>query len=288
VVQKSDGTVVVAGYNGFGQLGNNTTTNILTLTAVPAWQNSDNTLVLQNVAGGFGYVDSSGVNNTNLFMWFKGSTTDLLKGAGANNWGSLATGNTTDSRVPVTITIPGTGRFQEFGAIGGGPASCFVLRDTGRLYGWGYNDQGTLGLGDFTVKTTVQFITDGVTEMPLLQIPHPTSYEYQSTLYIKKTDGYYYACGRTYEGQAGTGTYLVGNSAVLTRMRLPPGTNIKFWGRNTQNNTRWNVFMVDENNRWWACGWTAGYAITNQVWATNNQVPSPIRVNPYNLLFNQF
>jgi hypothetical protein len=72
-------------------------------------------------------------------------------------------------------------------------------------------------------------------------------------------------------------------------MLFPRGTNIKFWGRNIQNNTRFNVFMVDENNRWWACGWTNGSGISNQNWATNNnQIPSPIRVNPYNLLFNQF
>jgi alpha-tubulin suppressor-like RCC1 family protein len=283
VVQKADGAVVIAGYNGYGSLGNGTSTNILTLTAVPTWQNSDNTLILERVGGGFGYDDASSYNHTNLFMWFKSSTSDLIKGAGANDWGSLATGNNTNSNVPVTIAIPGTGRIQDFGITGGGPANGFVLRTTGNLYGWGYNGQGNLGIGtDVQAKAVVQ-ITTGVLEVPLLNEQACTGYEYYTTTYIRKADGYY-ACGRADRGQAGLG-FGPGVVNTFTKMRLPRGTVIKHWGRNIAQNADFNVFMVDDKNRWWACGSSRTYSISNQHWVgTSNNVYSPIRVYPYDIL----
>jgi alpha-tubulin suppressor-like RCC1 family protein len=283
VVQRADGSVALAGYNSYGNLGNGTSTNILTLTAVPAWHNGDNTLILERVEGGFGYEDASSFNFCNLFMWFKSPTSDLIKGAGANNWGSLATGNNTDSLVPVTIAIPGTGRIQDFGVIGGGPANCFVLRDNGTLYGWGYNGQGNLGVGTNIQVRTVTQITTGVLEVPLLHQQACGGYEYYTTTYIRKADGYY-ACGRGDRGQAGNGTGpdVISN---FTKMRLPRGTVIKHWGRNIAGNADFNVFMVDDKNRWWACGSSRNFSISNQRWVeSSNNVYGPIRVHPYDLL----
>jgi len=283
VVQKADGSVVIAGYNGFGGLGNGTTTNIQTLTAVPAWHNGDNTLILERVEGGYGYVDSSSYNYTNTFMWFKGATTDLIKAAGANNWGSLATGNYTDSNVPVTIAIPGLGRIQDFATPGGGPSTGFVLKDTGVLYGWGHNGQGILANGTTTSTNTVAQITTGVLEMPLAHEHTSSGYEYWATLYIRKADGYYGA-GRGNQGQIGSG-YGGDQVKTFTKMRLPRGTVIKHWGRNVTNDTLFNVFMVDDKNRWWACGNSGNYGISNQRWVeSNNAIFSPIRVYPYDII----
>jgi alpha-tubulin suppressor-like RCC1 family protein len=283
VVQRADGVVVVAGYNGYGSLGNATTTNILTLTAVPAWQNSDNTLILERVAGGYGYEDSSAYNHTNMFMWFKGATTDLIKGAGSNAWGTLATGNNTDSNVPVTITIPGLGRIDQFGITGGAPANGFVLKSTGTLYGWGYNGQGNLGIGTDVQARTVTQITTDVLEVPLLNEQACGGYEYYSTTYIRKADGYY-ACGRGNQGQRGDGAGLA-VATTFRKMRLPRGTVIKHWGRNVSGNALFNVFMVDDKNRWWACGQSANYAISNQRWVDSNNIAySPIRVQPFDIL----
>jgi hypothetical protein len=68
-------------------------------------------------------------------------------------------------------------------------------------------------------------------------------------------------------------------------MRLPRGTVIKHWGRNIAGNADFNVFMVDDKNRWWACGSSRNFSISNQRWVeSSNNVYGPIRVHPYDLL----
>jgi alpha-tubulin suppressor-like RCC1 family protein len=283
VVQRADGVVVLAGYNGYGNLGNGTATNILTLTAVPAWNNSDNTLVLERVEGGYGYADSSAYNHCNTIMWFKGTSTDLVKAAGANNWGSLATGNFNDSNVPVTITIPGVGRIKDISTPGAAPCAVFVLKDTGALYGWGYNGQGILANGTLNSTNTPGLITSDVLDMPFAHEYLTTSYEYFATFFIRKADGYY-ASGRGNKGQAGIG-YGPDTIRAFSKMRLPRGTVINFWGRNMSDSYVVNTFMVDDKNRWWACGDSLNYAVSNQRWVdSNNNIYGPIRVQPFEIL----
>jgi hypothetical protein len=216
-------------------------------------------------------------------MWFKGATTDLIKAAGANNWGTLASGNQTDSNVPVTIAIPGTGRIKEISTPGGAPCTCFVLRENGTLYGWGYNGQGVLANGTLNSTTSVAQITTGVLEMPFAHEYLTATYEYYVTFYIRKADGYY-SSGRGNNGQAGVGDGTDQNK-TFRKMRLPRGTVINFWGRNISNDSQVNTFMVDDKNRWWACGNSVNYSISNQRWVdTNNIAYSPIRVHPYDIL----
>lgn len=285
VVQRADGVVLVSGYNGYGQLGNNTTSNILTLTAILEWNNGDNTLVLEQATGGFGYIDSAGNNNCTLIMWFKGASTDLVKTCGSNNWNSIGNGSsTTDVKVPFTPTIPGTGRITSMFVNGGGPATVRILKSTGALYGWGYNGVGQLGIGNYTSNGTPQLIQSDVTE--LINIGDIYYWSYRSWTMIKKTDGFYYACGRNAEGQCGIGTSA--DQTTFVRMLYPRGTDIKFFGGYTMGGSSAAYFAVDQNGRWLAHGWTDRYGITNQQWGAEDRVSVPISVTPTALMLNQF
>ena len=284
VVQRADGVILVAGYNGFGQLGNNTTTNILTLTAILEWNNGDNTLVLEQATGGFGYIDSAGSNQCILLMWFKGTTTDLVKTCGANNWNSIGNGNGTDQKMPFTVVIPGAGRITTLVANGGGPLTTRVLKSTGDLYIWGYNGVGQCGNGTVVNISTPALIQTGVSE--LVNIGDIYYWSYRTWSMIKKTDGFYYACGRNMEGQCGIGT--AGDQTTFVRMLYPRGTNIKFFGGYTQGGSTAAYFAVDQNGRWLAHGWADRNAITNQAWKAENRVSVPISVTPSNLMLNAF
>lgn len=286
IVQKADGTVVVSGYNGYGSLGNGTSTNILSLTPVPAWNNGDATMVLQQVTGGFGYVDTSAANHTNTFMWFSNSTTDLIKGAGANNWGSLGNGTTTDSTVPVTITIPtSSGRITKFSGMGGGPLAMHALTASGDFYSWGYNGVGTMGNGTTTNVLTPTKTTTGVLSIVNANMSQPSNYEYYSVVIVRKADGYY-ACGRNGQGQCGVGN-TTANITTFTKMRFPDGIVIQHLGKCATTNNIQNWYAIDQLNRWWCWGSGSYWGLTNQ--QGNNTVdtyPSPWRVNPYNIIMD--
>lgn len=284
VVQRADGAVLVAGYNGFGQLGNDTFTNILSLTVVPAWNNGDNTLVLEQATGGFGFADSASNNVCNLVMWFKSATADLVKTCGGNNWGSIGNGNFTDVKVPFTPTIPGTGRITTLFANGGGPLAIRILKSNNSLYGWGYGDVGQLGLGTFGNTTTPSLLQSDVTE--LINIGDIYLWSYRTWTMIRKTDGFYYSTGRNGEGQLGNGGQLDRNT--FARMAYPKGMDIKHFGGYTSAGSCAIYFAVDQDGRWWGHGWTANFAITNQPWASESRVSVPMRVTPFNIVLNQF
>ena len=284
VVQRADGTVLVAGYNGFGSLGNGTTTNITSLTAIPAWNNGDNTFNLEQASGGFGYYDTAGYNNTTLVMWFKGATPDLVKTCGYNVFGSLGNGNLIQQTSPFTPTIPGTGRITSM-FVNGGATTIRILRSSGSLYGWGYNAIGALGISNFGVVNTPSLLQTNVTE--LINIGDTYQYSFRSWTMIKKTDGFYYSTGRNVEGQGGIGTSA--DSSTFTRMAYPAGTDIKYFGGYTPESSAASYFAVDQDGRWFAHGWTDLFAISNQPWAsTVSLVSVPMRVTPFNIILNQF
>jgi alpha-tubulin suppressor-like RCC1 family protein len=284
VVQRVDGTVLVAGFNGFGNLGNGTGTDINILTAVPAWNNNDNTLVLEQATGGFGYADTQNYNNTTLVMWFKGATTDLVKTCGDNTWGQIGNGNTTIQSIPVTPTIPGTGRITSLFANGGAPLAIRILKSNNSLYGWGYNNPGQLGINNFVNVNTPSLLETNVTE--LINIGDTYLWSYRTWTMIKKTDGFYYSSGQNDQAQLGNGGQL-GRSA-FGRMAYPKGMDIKHFGGYTPDSSCAVYFAVDQDGRWWAHGWTERFAITNQPWAAENRVTVPMRVTPFNIVLNQF
>ncbi|HUL48001.1 MAG TPA: Ig-like domain-containing protein [Steroidobacteraceae bacterium] len=134
----TDGTIQCWGYNGFGNLGNGTTTN--SLTAVTTYNNSASNPAQQVSAG-----------------LYAGCA--VLHDGTAQCWGNVGgppaaplLGNqlyTTGSLIPVQVTLanPAT-------AISVGNASACVLMADTTVQCWGSNTQGELGTGSFTGPAT--------------------------------------------------------------------------------------------------------------------------------------
>lgn len=277
IVQKSDNTIFVCGYNGYGQLGlNNTTGTIVNLTnASTAWNGGDNTMIIQDVQAGFGYNDfSNQYEHTNITMFLDSGTSSRIASCGSNSWGSLGDNSTTQRQVPVVPT-GFSGRVQKMVSIGDGPRSIWVLKTDGTLWNWGYNGLANLGRGDYVDKPLPAQVMSGVSDIQESFAAGQQRGYYGNTPYVLKTDGSWWQGGKNDFGQVGDSTLT--DRTSLVQMWFPAGTVIKLWG--THNTTSWGGtrFAVTDDNRIYAWGYNENYSIHE---VNTSNFPIPIVMNP--------
>ena len=255
-VQEADGQIRVTGYNGYGQLGINSITQPTGPQPAPLWLGGDTTMRIQNICWGGSYQNEGGTSTyTNITMLLDNGTTSRLVGAGSNNWGTLGRGNLTDSRVPVApSTATGlTGRITKIASCGNSPRTMYALLSTGVLYSWGYNEYGAVGNGSTTnVQSPYALSVNVLDILGDIQGWDYIGY-YSPSPFVKKADGYY-SCGYNEYGNLGDGS--VTNKNVLTKLRLPKDTSIKFFATygNNQGLTR---LGITEQNTIYAWGYNS-------------------------------
>ena len=247
-VQRADGSILVTGYNGYGQLGINSITQPTTPQNAPLWLAGDFQMRIQNICFGGSYQTESGTstftNITVLLASPQPATEPILLSAGSNNWGTLGRGNTTDSRVPVAPTGI-TGRIAKIASTGNAPRTMYALLENGTLYSWGYNAFGAVGNGTFTTPITSPIVM-AVNVLDILGDVQGWDYIgfYSPSPFVKKADGYY-SCGYNEYGNLGDGT--VDNKNVLTKLRLPKNTSIKFFATYGNNQGLARLAITDQN-----------------------------------------
>lgn len=129
----SDGTVVGWGSNGAGQVGNNSTTNVL----APVALNS------------FGYLSGKTVLSVSAGQFH---STALCSNGSPATWGynasyQLGNNGTTQSQVPVAVSPAGALSGKSAIALGAGAAQNLALCSDGTLVSWGSGVHGQLGNG---------------------------------------------------------------------------------------------------------------------------------------------
>ncbi len=130
----SDGNLYAWGDNGYGELGNGTTT-------------SSNTAVEVHMPAGIhatqiaaGLIDSLAIGSNNkVYAW------------GDNGYNELGDGNSTDSSVPVEVSLPAG--VNVVTKIAAGQYHNLALTASGAVYAWGLNSNGQLGNGTTTTPT---------------------------------------------------------------------------------------------------------------------------------------
>jgi len=187
---KGDGSVWSWGYNNYGQLGSgNGGINY----SIPAQVTGLSGIVA--VAGG-GFHSLALKNDGSVWSW------------GYNVVGQLGDWTTTDRAMPVQVQ----GLPTNIVAIAAGAYHSLALDGGGNLYGWGYNNEGELGLGNNFSMLNPQYITNGVASIGAGQF---------HSLYVR-TNGTVWATGANNLGQLGNNT----TNTTLTPVQVSGLTNI--------------------------------------------------------------
>ena len=185
----SDGTVYTWGFNQYGQLGNNTTTNSRSPIAVQTAGTPLSGKTIVQVAAGADHslaLDSDGA----LYAW------------GSNAYGQLGNGTTTNSSVPIAVKIAGTPLAgKTIVQIAAGANHNMVLTSDGTVYAWGWNYHGQLGNNTKTNSNTivaVQTIGTPLAGKKIVKIAAGQGHSLALT-----DDGRVYTWGRNDTGQLG-------------------------------------------------------------------------------------
>ncbi len=174
ILLKADNTLWTWGYNGYGQLGDGTTSYHL----VPAQLSGLGKI--KSIAAGYYHTIALKADGT-VWTW------------GYNYHGQLGIGNTENSSIPVKVN-----GLDHVTAVAAGGYHTVALKADGTLWEWGYNDYGQLGDGTTNNHVTPVQVTsiDNITAVAA-GVCHTVAL---------KADGSLWSWGQNNRGQLGDGT----------------------------------------------------------------------------------
>jgi alpha-tubulin suppressor-like RCC1 family protein len=195
--KRSNNTLWSGGYNGYGQLGNGTTTSTQAAT------NKFPTQVLTDVASVVAVNDTSSLGRA-----FAIKTDKSLWGTGRNANGQLGLGDTTQRNSFTQITT-------DVEKISVGHYSSAIIKTDGYIYTTGYNGFGQLGMGDVTQRTTFTQVPFNNTVEDIAFHANDTAEHFMAV----DDEGRVFATGHNGQGQIGDGT--VQQQHTLTQFLIP-------------------------------------------------------------------
>jgi alpha-tubulin suppressor-like RCC1 family protein len=180
----SEGRVYACGSGTYGVLGNGTTTESMTPTAVIGLPSTTPVAALTSSWGGAGALLSNG----SYYNW------------GYNAAGQLGNGSTADSDLPVRVGLPAGVREVFQGGSGSANGQTVAILTNGSVWMWGNNTKGQLGNGS-TANSDVPVRVDVPSGVTFVKV---NSGGYAS--YAIDSSGRLWAWGGNQNGQLGTGT----------------------------------------------------------------------------------
>ncbi|WP_259465318.1 InlB B-repeat-containing protein [Bifidobacterium sp. wkB344] len=234
----SDGYVYAWGYNGYGQLGNNSTPkgvyNSKAKSLIPVRvrdpakpTDASKGLKAAQVSAGWGHSLAVGSDGY-AYAW------------GYNGYGQLGNNSTRNSLVPVRVRDPDNPKDESRGLqaiqVSSGYGHSLAVGRDGYAYAWGYNYWGQLGNNNINSPSFPVHVrdpdkpTDTSKGLRAMQV----SAEYANSLAVG-SDGYAYAWGNNYRGQLGNNNNINSNSAnpIPLRVRNPTSPTDKSQGLQT-------------------------------------------------------
>ena len=201
-VQFNDGKVYACGNNSYGQLGLGDTTNRREFTRIEYFVT--NGLTVTDV---FVHGDRYAQYESAFFLCSNGS----LYACGYNGNGEIGVGDTANRATPTQIS----GAITNIIKVVGSAHYTFLLTSTGSLYATGYNNWGTLGLGDTTSRSAFQLVSNlsGVADIKVFDgRTDTTNWSAATCALARLANGDLYATGYNGYGQLGLGDTTQRNS----------------------------------------------------------------------------
>ena len=194
IVKDSDGKLYSWGYNGYGQLGNGTTTNSSMPVCISDIKNSP--LKGKNIVDvhNYGYRIIAKDSNGKLYSW------------GENYYGQLGNGTTANSSMPICISDIENSPLREKNIVNiYWDANTIIAKDSnGKLYSWGRNNFGQLGNGT-TENSSMPICISDMENRPLNGKNIVDVYA-DYTMIAKDSNGKLYSWGDNDSGKLGNGT----------------------------------------------------------------------------------
>ncbi len=154
---------------------------------------------------------------------------------GDNSYGAAGTGSLTSN----VFSATNIGGGPVWKMVAGAEHTKFAITNDGKLYAWGRNNDGRLGLGDTTDRATPT------------QIGTDTDWAYVSTAgvftYAIKTDGTLWSWGNNVAGQLGLGDTI--NRNVPTRV----GTASN-WTKVAVSQYNYSAYAINSSGELYSCG----------------------------------
>lgn len=233
------GTVWEWGSNGFGQLGNGTTSASPSGAAmVPGLSD------VADVEGGREHLVALTTSGA-VLTW------------GSNEYGQLGLGDTANRSVPTQVTVPCAGGVK---AVDAGHYTTFALCNNGTVWGWGWNADGQIGDGTRTTRRSPVQVS-GITDAVSIDAGRDMTY-------ALRADGTMLAWGDNTYGEIGDGT---------TTARLTPVPVSGLTGVSSIAPGRDHVLVLRQDGSVWGWGWNQ-YGQVGDGTTVNRSLPVQIQI----------
>jgi alpha-tubulin suppressor-like RCC1 family protein len=240
------------GYNGHGELGNNSTDQSL----VPVAVNMPANVTFTTISAGFEHslaLDTAG----RAWAW------------GHNSNGELGNNSRDESLVPVAVAMPSNVTFT---ALSAGADRSLALDTAGRAWAWGDNSDGALGN-----NRTGQSLVPVAVDMPADVVFTTISAGYDHSLALD-TAGDAWTWGNNKEGELGTSTVPTSSPAPV-EVQMP--ANVTF---TTVSAGYYFSLALDTAGHGWAWGVNGAGKLGNNS-SDPSQVPVTVQM-PANMTFS--
>lgn len=240
----SAGRVYAWGYNNYGQLGQGDTNNRAIATQIN-WFVQQGLQIASIILGREG-----GNSNNNGSAWFL-TTSGLVYAVGYNGYGQLGNGTTTNSSLPVRCGTIGS--IAKLFVGGMDMSAVFAIDSSGKLWAWGWNGYGQLGLGDSTNRSTPTQVPNITNAKKVCCTVGYNGSSYTSDTAVLCTDGSIYVSGWNGQGALGMGDSTTRYGLVKIPIASFTPADIELYGGYYDS-----LWVIDTAGHLWACGYN-GY-----------------------------